>query len=330
MVGWQELLQERVNEAVCLLGGLPGVTGVIVGGSVGRGEAWPLSDIDLLPIGCPEIQPAISQQQAQLVDWWAASGRAQTLDVGWLAFTTAEAEASIAAGPVWAAGKMTDRRWFHGLDKMYGGYGADQPAGLAEQFVRWATAQRFTAEVITARVAIWQQQVRTSAQDAFIAHEAGDTVAATLALREAARSLRLVLIEQWGERLGSMGREWTRFERLADQHQAADVARQIASLADALPIAQRSKRSRLPLWLRERIERARLARRAVGEIVSPAENARDQVAAFRIHVSRHRPDLSGSWLGLPDPDLPAKLTQLQALVTLYCQPEAGSSTATTA
>src|SRR5262249_39151148 len=58
----------------------------------------------------------------------------------------------------------------------------------------------------------------------------------------------------------------------------------------------------LRLWLLERIDPALEARRLVGEGVSPERNARDQIAAFRVHVERHQPHLAAAWLALPDPD----------------------------
>lgn len=86
-----------------------------------------MSDIDLLPIYTDSTETAaqLDQRRAELVDWWAASGRAQTLDVGWLAFTTAEIGDAIAAGPDHAAARMDDPRWFHGLDKAHGGHAAN-------------------------------------------------------------------------------------------------------------------------------------------------------------------------------------------------------------
>lgn len=113
---WRQLLHERVEEATAALGSVPGVRGLVLGGSVGRGEPWPLSDIDLLPIVAAgaDAGPEIGRSQARLVDWWAASGRAQTLDVGWLCFTDAEVEAVLGAGPGHAAERMADPRWLHG------------------------------------------------------------------------------------------------------------------------------------------------------------------------------------------------------------------------
>jgi hypothetical protein len=37
---WRQLLQERLAEAVTVLGAVPGVHGLIVGGSMGSGEPW--------------------------------------------------------------------------------------------------------------------------------------------------------------------------------------------------------------------------------------------------------------------------------------------------
>lgn len=43
---WQELLDERLEESIDEPRSVRGVCGLVVGGSVGRGQAWPLSDID--------------------------------------------------------------------------------------------------------------------------------------------------------------------------------------------------------------------------------------------------------------------------------------------
>lgn len=124
-----------------------------------------MSDIDLLPIYTDSTDPSaqLDRRRAELVGWWAASGRAQTLNMGWLAWHRQATDA------------------------------------LAE-----AT------------------RVRTD-----------DPAKATYLLRESACSFRLVLIERWGERLGSMGREWTRFVRMADLHGEQSLAAWIAVLAGA-------------------------------------------------------------------------------------------------
>ncbi|WP_019545196.1 hypothetical protein [Streptomyces sulphureus] len=52
----------------------------------------------------------------------------------------------------------------------------------------------------------------------------------------------------------------------------------------------------------------------IGEKVTPEENARDQVAAFTVHVSRYRPDLDGPWTKTPDPALADHLDELTELL----------------
>jgi hypothetical protein len=48
-----------------------------------------------------------------------------------------------------------------------------------------------------------------------------------------------------------------------------------------------------------------------------AENARDQIAAFTIHVVNHRPDLDGPWTNTPDPALGTHLAGLRELITQH-------------
>ena len=172
---------------------------------------------------------------------------------------------------------------------------------------------RFHPTVVTARISTWRRQATQALAEA-ASVQPGDPAKATYLLRESARALRLVLIEQWGERLGSMGREWTRFERMADRHHQRTLTARIATVAGAdTPTA--AQRARLaPPWLQERIDLCYAARTATAEDVSWAENARDQLAAFTVHVARHRPDLDGPWTGTPDPALDAHLAELRQLI----------------
>jgi predicted nucleotidyltransferase len=199
---WRELLEERLEEAVAALGSVPGVRGLVVGGSIGRGEPWPMSDIDMLPITAAGAEPGpeVERRRAALVDWWAASGRAQTLDVGWLSFTDEEVERAVRSGPVDAAEKMSDRRWLHGVDKAFGGRGGADADGLAGAFAAWATRVRFEPTVVAARVREWTRQAVEARDGAMESAGRGDRARATMGMRQAARALRMVLIEGWGTR----------------------------------------------------------------------------------------------------------------------------------
>lgn len=317
---WRQLLDERLAEAVIVLGRTPGVHGLIVAGSVGRGEPWPMSDIDLLPVYDDSTDPEesaaqVDQRRAALVDWWTGSGRAQALDVGWLAFTTTELRDAVTAGPDQAVARLAEPRWFHGIDKAYGGHAADPEDELANAFTAWIRAVRFHPAVIAARIDIWRRRAANALAEATRA-QSEDPVAATQQLRVCARALRMVLIERWGERLGSLGREWTRFERMARRRGQQVVATRIAALASADPAAAEQRAGLAPAWLRERIDLSYGARLAVGEDVSWAENARDQIAAFTDLVAR-RPHFRGPWVGAPDPALDAHLAELRELISQH-------------
>jgi hypothetical protein len=142
----------------------------------------------------------------------------------------------------------------------------------------------------------------------------GDLVGASHHLRTAARDARLIHVEHWSERLGSLGREWTQFERLAVKHGEGNLAARLADLAGA-SIEETTKRAdQAPAWLMERIEIAFEARLLVGERVSEAESRRDQIAAFARLVLGRGLLLQGDWLGVPDPDLVRKQSELDDLV----------------
>jgi len=316
---WRELLAERTQEAARLVGAVPGVAGLVIGGSVGRGEPWPMSDIDVLPVyrsAAARDRDAgeVARVQAELVDWWAASGRAQCLDLSWIFFTATEITQAVADGAAGLATRMEDRRWFHGIDKAYGGRAGSASDVPTSDFLGFLRDARFAAPVVAARVAEWRRQAVTALGAARAAQAHGDLDAATVELRECARALRLVLVEGWGDRLGSMGREWSRFEEIARVHGASPLASSLARLAGADPAEVDTRAHLVPAWLAERIDLALHARRAVGEDVSPERNARDQIAAFTVHVSRHRPDLTGPWTASPDPHLTDHLDEIEQLL----------------
>ena len=111
-----------------------------------------------------------------------------------------------------------------------------------------------------------------------------------------------------------MGREWTIWERLADDHGALELAQRLAAVASAAVEDAIERAEQAPTWLRERIRLAHEARLEVGESVSEAQSARDQIAAFAVHVPKRQQPPWDAWLRIPEPDVAHRLDQLDRLI----------------
>ena len=75
------------------------------------------------------------------------------------------------------------------------------------------------------------------------------------------------------------------------------------------------------MWLQERIDLAYAARQEIGENVTIEENARDQLAAFAVHVPKRISKPWGAWIGIPVSDLEYRLSELDELVVIIYQSE---------
>ena len=82
--GWRARLDARAEEAATAVGEIPGVVGVVLGGSYGRGEHWPLSDLDLIVVGAgrpvEDVAEEVDRCAYQLSEMWgpAAATRRST------------------------------------------------------------------------------------------------------------------------------------------------------------------------------------------------------------------------------------------------------------
>jgi hypothetical protein len=135
----------------CRHGRRGGVRGLIIGGSVGWGEPWPLSDIDLLPVYAGSFDPAreVERQHAMLIDWWAASGHAQpSTSAGWPSPTTKSAAQSAAGRP------ERQHEWPTGAERL-GGRGRPEPVvARAEGGSRRPRARRPSHAYVTRKTEI--------------------------------------------------------------------------------------------------------------------------------------------------------------------------------
>ncbi len=303
LAGWQAVLDDRTQQAIHALTGIPGVLGIILAGSLGRDEAWPLSDIDLLVIyedsAAQHATQAVEAARVALLDWWAAEAYGGTsLDVGKLRFTRQEVAEALSHPPHEAAHSMDDPRWFHSLDKGYRSRTVFDPEGVATALSRWLTDARFTPDVVQARQQIRMRQMQNRAEEANRAMEGGDRNAAACALREGLHILISALMEGWGERDNSVARLGTRFERAATERGEESLAATIFRLSGLSAETVVHRMTMAPAGIRYRHQVSLAARRLVGESVTEAQDARDVLLIFGLmHMRRNRPPYE-AWMGL--------------------------------
>jgi predicted nucleotidyltransferase len=316
---WRKRLEERSREAAAMVGRIPGVVGVILGGSVGGGEPWPLSDIDLIVV-CNDRNPehvgaVVSDHAYRLSEMWGTGGIYTAVDAGRLTLTSDEVGNATSGGVPGAVEGMTDPRLFHLIDKSFGGATMEDPTGIAGDLLEWVNRMRFNADVVSARIDRWFDWAKEARLSSMSALGAGDTTGAWIALRKAAAALSEVATERWGERSSSLGRYWTRFEARAGSHGASGLARDIFAVAHAHPESIQPMLAYAPAWLHDRINLSYVARRMVEEDVSPNQNARDNVLAYALLYRSRFPTADQEWLRAGrETDITASLTAIGKLI----------------
>lgn len=306
---WRERLAVRAEEASGALAAVPGVVGLVLGGSYGRGEHWPLSDLDVIvvSVGRPvaDVAAEVDRRAYQLSEMWGSSGIYTSVDAGKLTFDETEVRV-----PGDVPARMGDSRWLHGLDKIYGGLACHDDGGAAAAFLGLSARRRFDQAVVHRRIEAWLAAARHLCADAERVAD-GDRVGAWIAIRRAASAIAEVATERWGERAGSLGRYWTHFEARAQRHHDSAFADRLLTAAHARPQPARD----VPEWLADRITLSYEARLLVDEDVTPEQNARDNLIAYAGLYRSRFPTAACSWMGPPpDADPRAALSAIQALV----------------
>jgi hypothetical protein len=299
---WRQILVERAQQAVDALASVPGVLGLILCGSVGREEAWPLSDIDVIPLyedGWAERAASeVEARRHELLDWWTDEGYCASLDVGKLAFARSEVVQALTFPPSQATRYLDDARWFHSLDKGHRGRAAFDPEGLATALSRWLTEARFAPDVVRGRLATHWQQTLARYEQAAQALDEGNSLAAAIALGESLHVLMRYLMESWGGRDNSFARFGTRFERTAIERGERELADDVMALYDLVPEAVARRMAVAPHGIRYRHRLSLQARRLVGEPVTADQDARDVLLVFSTMMIRRGQPPFAEWVGL--------------------------------
>ncbi len=304
---WRVTMRLRIEQATAGIGGIPGVAGLILAGSNGTGHPWPLSDIDLIPIyadgDTAGASARVEQGRLALLQAWSSQGWRTGLDVGRLWFTTGEVDAAFASGDPDPGTLLADDRWYHAIDKAYGGRALIDPDGRASRFMAWLTDNRFHPGVVAMRMERSAVQARVSLEAASAALTAPNRAHAFAALLKSIQWYQVHLMERWGERDNSLGRFGTRFERAARARGMGNLCDELNDLASLSRELVDERMKHAPRWVHERRDRSWQARRQVSESVTELQNDLDVLRVCTMYELRlvSEPPY-GPWLAIPSED----------------------------
>ena len=293
--------------------------GIILGGSIGRGTPWPLSDIDLIYVAVDRNDPALPQRVDKiglgLSDQSPSKGWATSVDVGKLYLTTEEAH-DLVVGRRSVKELMAFERIFHGLDKCYRGRPvfASNDCNV-ERFAELLTEKRFAEPVLLARQRIRLREASEAAKEARLYIEEDNLVKAAVSVELLARPLIPFLLESWHKGDRSFARLFTRYLREASRHGEDDVASQILDLflLNRDEVEYRFKAA--PPHVVERHNQSHSARRFIGEAIHEIDDQRDVLYAFSWYAIRSG-ELENRWVGLAI-DASAVISRLEAAISIW-------------
>jgi hypothetical protein len=320
LADWRAIMSDRIEEANTRIAAIDGVRGLILAGSNGIGQPWPLSDIDLIPV-CDDTRADVAIEDVErvrlaILDEWSDQGWRTGLDIGRLHFHTGELETAFAVGNPDPLPLLADDRWYHTIDKAYGGRAIHDPDGWAARLAAWLSAYRFAPEVVALRLERSARESQSSLAAVGNQLDADNVPAAWGAFLKAVQWRQIRLMEGWGERDNSLGRFGTRFGRQAHRHGMSNLADSLDALSGLDPDYVAIRLSRAPDWVHERNDRSWRARMAIDEPVSRLESDRDVLRVCTIYELR---GVGGppfpAWLAIPEPDeLRRRATILDSLL----------------
>jgi hypothetical protein len=304
LANWEFVLARRAGQAIDAFSMLDGVCGLLLAGGLGRGAPWPLSDIDLIPIyedeSVADSRQEVERVRLAMLPPWIGEGWWTGLDIGKLAFTRSEVLRMLTLDEPTVLAALVDDRWYHSLDKAYGGRAVFDPDGLASSLAGWLTRHRFSPSIVGLRLARDRREITTALQNLRVSLDRQDLLAATAALRAAVQWRRIAMLEEWGERDASVARVGSRFDKLAAARGLGRIAETLNTLCDLDDASVDRRMAAAPWWVHERHDRSLRARQKHGESVSRIEDARDVLRVCTLYATRgHNASPLPAWLSVP-------------------------------
>ena len=317
---WRDTLEERAYQAVQKLSVIPGVSGLILAGSIGRGTPWPLSDIDILAIyeqdKAEKAKKRVAAVRSELMDRWVSEGFRTSLDMGSIVFTDTEVESALRMDDTEIVELLEEPRWMHGMDKGFHGKAIYDPNGWADALIGWFGNWRYRESVISFRIGKRRSNRDTCFTQAIHWLDNPEKILeAAWAVDGAIGGTAVLMMEQWQDR-GSFSRGWTFFERRAAQEGVRDVALRLAELAHLGSEKVKERMLVAPVSVQERHRLSWQARKLIGEDVTQEQDARDVLNVLSTLEFRYGEPPFGRWTGIdlvPD-SLRKRLAQLRELI----------------
>lgn len=299
---WRETLDERAAAAIEALASVPGVVAVLLGGSVGRGEPWPLSDVDIVPVYATgenaRAERAVSARASELEAAWDAQGGRTDLDVDQIWFSRREAEEAVEWSAEQVVPHLADFRWAHGIDKVIGGRAAFDPTGVGVAFLEWARRIRFAPEVVSNNLALAGAGLERALDQAASDLRRGNDEEAAIALHSAGYLMLVHRMESARLSRSSFGRLGTRFERAMAARGQAEAARGVMDVLLLSPADVDTRFADAPEGVQQRHRLSLRARRLVGESVTGRQDRRDVLLALTTYAFRRRTTVLEGWTGV--------------------------------
>lgn len=300
---WRSILARRVDQVRKEMAAIDSLAAVVLAGSHGRGAPWPLSDIDLILIARngreDAVRDAVKRVGDRLTGDWAEAGWWTGIDAGNLLFLADEIDAGLADG-VAPPALLDEPRWFHTMDKAFGGRVLlDDADRRAARLAAWSTSSRFDVRVVEERSRRLWVEVDTAIALGRDASHDRDWVRASLTLWRAIQLTQIALMTGWGHRDDSLGRFGTRFAIAAAEHGQPALPARLDTLMDLDPDSLRRRFRDAPDWVRLRHDRSYRSRVAIGENIDRLSDQRDTLrVCARYDAARHRGPSFPEWLGI--------------------------------